>query len=155
VTRPLIRCLAAGVTAAAVLVAGCGGGTDPASDARAARAVAQRAVDGIFMNGDPDAACAALTPEAQAGTARQAPELVLHGEEPTCAAGMAFLGGFWDGFADGGARATAGAVAITGDDAVVTIDYTGAIRDRLGVATGRVRLARIDGHWLVTNGTSG
>jgi hypothetical protein len=142
--------------AALTLAAGCGGdgAPDPRADARAARAVAQRAVDGIFMNGDPDAACAALTPEAQAGTARQAPDLVLRGEEPTCAVGMAFLGGFWDGVTQGGARATAGAVAITGDDAVVTIDYTGVIRDRLGVATGHVRLARIDGHWLVTDGTT-
>ena len=34
---------------------------------------------------------------------------------------------------------------------LVTIHYTGVVRDRLGVATGRVRLVRIDGRWLVTD----
>jgi hypothetical protein len=154
VTRVPIRPAAAlTATAVVLLAAGCGGGgaPDPEADARAVREVAQRALDGIFAHGDPDDASAALTPGAQAGMARQAPRIVLRGEPPTCVVGMAFLGGFWDGFTRGGARATAGAVAITGDRALVTIDYTGVIRDRLGVATGRVRLVRVDGRWLVTD----
>jgi hypothetical protein len=154
-TRPPIRLLAAAaaVTAASAFAAGCGGGTDPAADARAARAVAQRAVDGVFMQGDPVAACAALTPAAREETARTISDDVRRGQEPTCALGMAAMGRNWEGVTSGAARATAGSVVITDDHAVVTIEYAGAIRDRIGSATGSVRLARIDGRWLVADGS--
>jgi len=141
------------VAGAVALAAACGGasGPDPADDERAARAVAQRVIDGLLLGRDPDAACAAMTPEAQANAAAHTPRLMLGDEPPTCAVGMIFVGSFLTAALRDDVRATAGAVTISGEDAVVTIDYAGAIRDHLDVAATQLRLRRTDGRWLVSS----
>lgn len=149
-TRIPIAATAALAAAALASAAGCGGGgPDPAADERAVREAAQRVVDGTFLGGDPDAACAALAPEARARAAAQVPPGVLRAT-PTCALGMAFVSGFFDGLLGGDLRARVGAVTVAGDDARATIDYAGAFRERVGATTGTLRLRRVGGRWLVT-----
>jgi hypothetical protein len=140
------------LVSAVALAGACGGnaGPGPADDARAARAVAQRVIDGLMLGRDPDAACAAMTPDAQANAAARTPRLALGAEPPTGELGMIFTGSLLTAAFDD-VRATAGAVTVTGDDAVATIDYAGAIRDQLDVPSARVRLRRVDGRWLVTS----
>ena len=68
---------------------------------------------------------------------------------------MTFLGNFIPAALGRDVRATAGAVTVTGDAAVVTIDYAGAISDRLDVPSARLSLRRTDRRWLVTSAPSG
>jgi hypothetical protein len=151
VSRPSIT---VGAAVAVVLLVGlagaCGGdpGPDAAADERAAREAAQRVVDGMFLGGDPDAACAAMTPRARAGAARQIPAGFVDAE-PTCADGLAFIAAFLDGLTGDDVRAAVRDVRITGDAGEATIEYAGALRERVGGTTGRLPLQRVDGGWAV------
>jgi hypothetical protein len=149
VSRPSIALAVVAVLLAA-LAGACGGdpGPDASADERAARDAAQRVVDGMFLGGDPDAACAAMTPHARAGAARQVPTDAIDAE-PTCALGLTFTAGFLEGLTGDDVQVTVREVTITGDTGEATIEYAGALRERFGGTTAPLPLKRVDGGWLV------